>query len=271
MTAPRSATAVLAGAVGLGAAWVAAPTPAAARPVARDVAGGSGPGGVVITVVEWQGRRTVHASGPADPCHYTLEPGPPGFAPDPATVPPRPPDSYLAVLACDGVAVDLVWVGPHNTVDLGAEAERLARRWVGRVPVPEVAVRSSPPQRGLAGLATWLWLEGADRRDRRATLRAFGVPVHVRMPAGPVSWDFGDGAGHVGGAGRPGAPDVRHVFTRASVDRGGPYRITASYSLEPAYRIDGEAWVALPPIVVRAHLDHPVGEAQAVLGGGDAP
>jgi hypothetical protein len=257
---PRRA---LIAAIGLGPLLALGHPPAHA---ATEVDGGSGPAGVVITVVEWEGRRSVHLEGRTDQCHYTLESGPPGFSPEPGAVPDRPPDSFLAVLACDGTALGLIWVGPHNTVDLAATADALARRWVSTVPTPSVRVRTSPPGRGLTGVETWMWLDGAGPPSRRASLEAFGIPIDVVMVAGPVTWDFGDGTGLTAGPGQPDRPAVGHGYTRSSSEATGPYRLVARYELEPAYRVASGPWLALPPIVVDAERDYPVSEAQAILG-----
>jgi hypothetical protein len=170
------------------------------------------------------------------------------------------------VLACDGVAIDLIWVGPHNTVDLAAEADALARRWVATVPVPAVTIGTNPPESGLAGLETWMWLEGAERGDRHAALEAFGIPIDVVLRAGPVAWDFGDGTSRTAGAGRPDRPDMAHGYERSSGVAGTPFVIHADYELAPAYRVAHGPWVALPPIAVEARRRHPVAEAQALLG-----
>ena len=231
---------------------------------AGPVDGTSGQGGVTITIVQWEGQDQVHAQGGGvdDGCDYALDSGPPGFVPDLDTVGPRPADAHLAVLTCNGVAVDLVWVGPHNTVDLADAARAAAQRWVQTIPVPSPTIGSSPPDAGLVGLESWFWI--ADGPDGSITDRveAFGVGVDVRMVPSAVSWSFGDGHTAQGGAGQPwpARSDIRHAY-----QQGGTPAVRATQRLEPAYRVDGGAWLALPSIPLSATLDHRVREAQAIL------
>ena len=235
-------------------------------PVAHAAVDGiSGPGGVTITIVRWQGGDRVHAQGRGvdDRCDYGLALGPPGFVPDLSTVGPRPPDSTLAILTCDGEAVGLTWVGPHNTVDLGDAARAAAEAWVQQVPVPRPVIGVSPPDAGLVGVASWFWLDppAGPITDR---VEAFGVGVDVRIVPSPVTWAFGDGTTSTGGSGRPwpATSDIRHGYRQRGV-----MAVTATQRLEPAYRIDGTDWLALPSISVRAERAHRVREAQARLTG----
>jgi hypothetical protein len=231
---------------------------------AGSVTGDSGPGGVTITIVRWEGRDRVHAQGEGadDGCDYALAVGPPGFVPDLTTVGPRPPEAHLAVLTCNGAAVGLVWVGPHNTVDLAEAARAAAERWVQTIPVPSPRLGASPPDAGLVGLESWFWVEGGPTGPITDRVAAFGVAVDVRMVPSSVDWSFGDGTSTVAGSGRPWPhrSDVRHPY-----DAGGRATVTAVQHLEPAYRVAGSDWLALPPIPLTASRTHPVLEAQAVL------
>lgn len=238
-----------------------------ARPAAAgEVDGGSGPDGVTITIVRWEGQDQIHAQGGGvdDGCDYGLVVGPPGFVPDLDTVGPPPPDSHLAVLTCNGTAVDLVWVGPHNTVDLADAARAAAQRWVQTIPVPSPTIGASPPDAGLVGVESWFWIDDGPGGAITDRVEAFGVGVDVRMIPTSVSWSFGDGTSTSGGAGRawPTRSDVRHAY-----QRGGTLTVEAAQRLEPAYRVGDSDWLALPAIPLEAVLDHKVREAQAVLTG----
>jgi hypothetical protein len=238
---------------------------AAARPAAAgQVDGDSGQGGVTITIVRWDGQDRIHAQGAGadDGCDYGLAVGPPGFVPDLDTIGPRPPDSNLAVLTCNGTAVRLVWVGPHNTVDLADAARVAAQRWVETIPVPSPTVGASPPDAGLVGVESWFWINDGPGGPITDRVEAFGVGVDVRMVPSPVSWSFGDGTSTVGGAGHPWPTrsNIRHSY-----QHGGTLTVMAAQRLEPAYRVAGTDWLALPAFSLDATLGHRVHEAQALL------
>ena len=233
---------------------------------AGQVDGDSGPGGVTITIVQWEGQEMIHAqgAGASDGCTYGLEIGPPGFVPDLAATGPQPPDAHLAVLTCNGSAVDLIWVGPHNTVDLADEARLAAQRWTQTIPVPSPTVGASPRDAGLVGVESWFWVRDGPSGPILDRVEAFGVAVDVRMVPSPVTWSFGNGQSVSGGAGQawPARSEIRHSYRH-----GGYYAVEASQRLEPAYRIAGSTWLGLEPISVRARLRYQVVEAQAILTG----
>jgi hypothetical protein len=235
-----------------------------ARPVAAQVDGGSGADGVTITIVRWEGQDRVQAQGGAsdDGCDYGLVVGPPGFVPDLTTVGPRPPDAHLAVLTCNGAALGLVWVGPHNTVDLAEAARAAAQRWVETVPVPTPTLVTSPPDAGLVGVETWFWLDHAARDASTDRVEAYGFGVDVRMVPSAVTWAFGDGTTTSGGVGEawPRRSSIRHAYQRGDV-----VDVRATQRLEPGYRVAGSDWLALPPIPVEATTTHEVREVQALL------
>jgi hypothetical protein len=233
-----------------------------------DVHGAVDPSGVTITIVRWQGSDRVLATGSGgggDPtgCDWAVVPAPLGAWP-PADLPPWRPDSYLGLLTCDGVGVEVIWVGPHNTVDLEAEARRLVEAYVARVPVPDLDIHTSPPTTGLVGLESWFWATGWDGRAIVDRIDALGVGVDVRIDPTPIAWDFGDGHQVTGGLGEPSPArsSVRHGYTQ----HGRPV-IGVGVDLIPRYRIDGTDWIELPAIEVRATRPYRVVEAQAVVTG----
>ncbi len=256
---PLIAAALVAGLLG------AAPPAEAAE---DSVGGVVDPSGVTITIVRWQGSDRVHATGSAggpDPtgCDWAVIPAPLD-APPPADIGPWRPDAYLGLLTCDGVGVELRWVGPGDVVDLEAEARRLAEAYVARVPVPELTVHANPLPAGVVGLESWFWATGHDGRPIVDRIDALGIGVDVRIDPTPPTWDFGDGTVGSGGLGEayPARSSIRHGYTVH-----GTRTVAVGFDWSPRYRIDGTPWVELAPIPVRASRSYRVREAQAVITG----
>ncbi len=244
-------------------ALLLAATPAGAA--SDDVGAGVDPSGVTITIVRWQGNDRVYArgvDGGSDPtgCDWAVVPAPLGVWP-PGDIGPYRPDSHLALLTCNGVGVEVIWVGPHNTVDLEAEARRWVEEYVAHVPVPRIEVHANP-QPGLVGIESWLWASGYDGRPIDHQIAGLGVVVDVRIEPTAVTWTFGDGTSGAGGLGQawPARSAVRHTYTvHGTVDLG------AELELVPRYRIEGTDWQALPAIPVADRRRYRVREAQAVI------
>jgi len=248
---------------------VAAGALVAPATAAEDSVGGTvDTSGVTITIVRWQGSNRVHATGSGggdDPtgCDWSIVPAPLGALP-PADLPPFQADSWLGLLLCNGVGVEVIWVGPHNSVDLEVEARRLVEEYVARVPVPRIAVGANPRPTGLVGLESWFWATGYDRRPIVDRIDALGIGVDVRIDPTPVTWAFGDGATASGGLGTPwpARSPVRHAYRHH-----GTFTVTAHLDLVPRYRIDGTDWIELPTIPVEDDLGHRVRDAQAIIVG----
>jgi hypothetical protein len=235
----------------------------------EDPVGGTvDPSGVTITIVRWQGQDRVHATGSgggADPtgCDWALIRAPLG-TPPPADIGPWRPDAYLGLLTCDGVGVELRWVGPGDVVDLEVEARRLVEEYVARVPVPQLTVHANPLPTGLVGVESWFWATGYDGRRIVDRIDALGIGVDVRIDPTEPTWAFGDGGAASGGLGTPypARSPIRHGYTTH-----GTRPVTVAFDWTPRYRIDGTDWVPLPSIPVHAGLDYRVREAQAVITG----
>ena len=224
------------------------------------------PSGVTITIVRWQGRDRVHATaagGGSDPtgCDWAIIPAPLG-TPPPADIGPWRPDAYLGLLTCDGVGVELRWVGDGDVVDLEVEARRRVEEYVARVPVPRLTVHANPRPTGLVGLESWFWATGFDGRPIVDRIEALGYAVDVRIDPTEPAWSFGDGHSDAGGLGEayPARSSIRHGYTRH-----GTWAVDVSFDWSPRYRIAGTDWVDLPAIPVRSTLDYRVREAQAVV------
>jgi len=241
------------------------PGPAPAR-AQTGVGGTVDTTGVTITIVRWQDRDSVYATGAdggADPtgCDWAIVPAPLGTLPPPG-LPPWRPDSYLGLLTCDGVGVEVRWVGPDDVVDLAAEARRLVEQRVAHVAVPRISVHANPAPAGLVGVPSWFWIQGYDGRPILEEITALGVTVEVRIDPTAVRWAFGDGSRLEGGLGHPppGASEISHVF-----DRHGTRPATARLELVPHYRVAGAEWLALGGIPLEGELRYHVREVQAYL------
>ena len=229
---------------------------------------GTIPDAVRVIVIKAGGEHTVHsvsgAAGEHAGCHWTLT-----FVPDLDDVPygtsagPQPhPDARFALLLCDGVIVQPIWVAPDDIVDLDAAAGDEAQRYIEDVLVPGVRIGVNPAAKGLVGLDSWFWIEGFDGSIEAPPISAFGLTIDVRMSSGTITWDFGDGTVEPGDLGRPypEVSSVRHVHQDE-----GTFTIAAVIDLVPEYRVDGGAWLTLPTLQAVATTDHAVEERQAVV------
>jgi hypothetical protein len=224
---------------------------------------------VRVTVIRTGGQdivRTVSggSAGAQEGCVWSLvfapelEDAPYGISPG-----PKPhPDAQFALLLCNGEIVQPIWVSPDDIVDADALARENIERYVEDVLVPTVGIGVNPAARGLVGLDSWFWVEGFDGSATAPPITAFGVTIDVRLSAGSVTWDFGDGGVVSGDLGRPypAESSVRHVH-----QRDGTYTITATIELVPEYRIDGGPWSTLPNLEASASVDHDVEQRQAVI------
>jgi hypothetical protein len=183
-------------------------------------------------------------------------------------MPPRPGPEYGAYYVyCGADYVTSVWLPPTAfagaapVIDVRAIAEQLVRD----LPYPQATVRVSPEARGLTGLESWFWVDGY-RAPLRDAVDGLGLRVEVEAVPGSVRWDFGDDtpvrAGTLGLA-APRRSDVVHTYEQDS--RGATTTIRASIRLDVRYRVNGEPWEALDPVLRVGTRDYPVVESRAAL------
>jgi hypothetical protein len=191
------------------------------------------------------------------------------FVPDLADAPygtsagPMPdPAARFALLLCNGSVVRAIWVAPSDVIDLDAAARAEAERYVRDVLTPAVSIGVNPAAKGLAGLRSWFWIDGFAGSVTAPPISAFGLTIDVRMAAGGVRWDFGDGTIADGDLGRayPEESTVQHAHRSA-----GSYRITATIALVPEYRVNGGGWITLPNLMAVAATTHQVEQRQPVV------
>jgi hypothetical protein len=158
-----------------------------------------------------------------------------------------------------------------------------------RLPLLPGQIEASPARAGLAGAASWFWLDPAPQR-RVLSVSLAGEAVSV-VADPTVEWRFGDGASLDGGPGvryRPGAapPEaVTHLYQTRCLpgDQGHDPYVLAScrqdgYGVEAlvvwriSYQAAGPiaASGTLPTRTTTSDVAYPVGEARAFLvaGGG---
>lgn len=184
-------------------------------------------------------------------------------APYGTSVGPMPdPAARFALLLCNGEIVRAIWVSPSDIVDLDAAARAEAERYIREVLTPAVSIGVNPAAKGLAGLRSWFWIDGFAGSVTAPPISAFGLTIDVRLTAGSVTWDFGDGTVEAGDLGRPYPEEstVQHAHRRA-----GSYDITATIALVPEYRINGGTWITLPNLAAVATATHQVEQRQPVV------
>mgnify|MGYP000052916861 CR=1 FL=1 len=172
------------------------------------------------------------------------------------------PAARFALLLCNGEIVRAIWVSPSDIVDLDAAARAEAERYIREVLTPAVSIGVNPAAKGLAGLRSWFWIDGFAGSVTAPPISAFGLTIDVRLTAGSVTWDFGDGTVEAGDLGRPYPEEstVQHAHRSA-----GSYDITATIALVPEYRVNGGPWITLPNLTAVATTTHQVEQRQPVV------
>ena len=178
------------------------------------------------------------------------------------TAPGATVTSSLYALFCNGRLHSYIWVERSDVIDLDAAAAAEAQRYVEDVVRPVITIGANPDGRGLAGLASWFWIEGFTGSVTAPPISAYGLTVEVRMSSGSITWDFGDGAVEPGDLGHayPAESTVQHRHQSA-----GTYSVTATIDLRPEYRVDGGSWITLPALSTAATTTHVVEQRQAVI------
>lgn len=244
----------------------------------RDVVtswAGSGRRGVDYGIEQISSAGGHRASGRGIDCHYELQ-GIIGIHSDYWEQVPKT-TSVLAHRTCTNGPDDFVWVDPCDFVSLPRCPQRggraidpvvLARRVRDQLPTTAPVI-SSNPQRGLVGLKTWFWIEGA--AEVSDSLKAFSRRVDVKARPVKYVWEFGDGAEKTTSS--PGRPyprrsPVTHVYERSSAAYGRGYPVTVTVVLKVRWRVDGGGWRPLPSISRLGELRYFVAESQAVNSDG---
>jgi hypothetical protein len=136
-------------------------------------------------------------------------------------------------------------------------------------PPPPGTIRVNPTPTGLAGLATWFWLDPA---PVAVTTYETADGVDYRLVAQPMTanWNFGDGVRLAGGGFGTPYPEpstVQHVYTTES-EAGYPVTASVSYQLSWWWR-SGAAWLGPYPlgsqVATVAGTVYPVRQAQPEL------
>lgn len=130
------------------------------------------------------------------------------------------------------------------------------------LPLPGIGI--DPQVRGLTGLQTWLWYEGAQTVHLSLSLAGYSVTASVR--AVRFSWTSGDGGVYVVDlAGSEGSPAVRHIYQAKST-----YRVGLQVAWAGSYTVTGlgrHLRGPLGPVSVANSRRYPVVEVRSVLVG----
>jgi hypothetical protein len=128
------------------------------------------------------------------------------------------------------------------------------------IPPPGLGV--NPPNKGLTGLDTWLWYQGATQVGVSTGIGVWSITGTAYLTA--VHYETGDGATYDAGAGSPDAPAVRHVY-----ETKGSYQLTVTGRWEADVVLSGPglpgAAVPIGTAVLRSSYGYPVVEIRAVL------
>jgi hypothetical protein len=128
------------------------------------------------------------------------------------------------------------------------------------IPPPGLGV--NPPNKGLTGLDTWLWHQGATQVAVSASIGPWSVTGTAYLTA--VTYDTGDGASYNAGAGSTAEPAVRHIY-----ETKGTYQLTVTGHWEADVVLSGPglpgAAVPIGTAVLRSTYSYPVVEIRAVL------
>lgn len=187
------------------------------------------------------------------------------------------PTSVLGHRTCTDGTDDFIWVDACDFVTLEecpdptprVDPEVLAREARDHLPVPGIRI-SANPGRGLVGVRSWFWLEGAGQ-PLTGSLARFGVRVDVEARPVRFEWDFGDGTVKTTrspGQPYPQRPAVTHVYERSSAAYEQGYHVVVTTVFDVRWRTNRGRWRTLPGISRTSERFYPVAESQAVNSDG---
>jgi hypothetical protein len=243
--------------------------PAAALGRGPDVDAGTDPGGASVHVIERSidGGSSTGGHGADDGCarRYIATTElvykfPQARFDASFDLPPQPSAFHQAFdVYCGSTYIATVWAIPQAAAAvIGAE---LARELLARVEFPPARIAASP-RRGLTGLESWFWIDGAGGAPIVLSRSEFGISVDLEVRLAGVTWSFGDGTRLDAGLGRtfPARSDVTHTY-----ETRGRHTVTAAFRFTARYRVDGGAWVDLGPVPRTVTATYDVVEVRSLL------
>lgn len=184
-------------------------------------------------------------------------------------------DGAWYVLSCDGLVVDMVWLG-LRTGEPQPAGRALAERAWRFLPLPAPAARFNPSDPAVVNLPTWFWTEPSSTTGRSVQVGVPGFRVTVTATAVSTSWQPGDGSAAVecaepSRAYRQGLPDrlgCTHRYLRSSATAPGrTYAARATTRWRVRWTATDGSSGSLPDLRRSTAFQVPVGEVQAVVTG----
>ena len=146
----------------------------------------------------------------------------------------------------------------------------LAQKASSSQPWPNLALGVNPVT-GLAGLASWFWLGGANASMSDATASSGPLTVAVHASLIGATWDFGDGSrtdsGDLGQA-YPAGSDVQHVYQTDTYGLPSGYTISGLLRYVVTYSVNGGPWQQLGVKTKAYSRSYSVFQIQPVAVGG---
>ncbi len=121
-------------------------------------------------------------------------------------------------------------------------------------------ISTSPGNRGLVGLPTYVWINGV--AERTANANAAGLDLTITATPTRDRWDFGDGTVITGGPGQPGEQnsDVSHTYNQL-----GRYPISATVTWDVDFQASGAELGPTQTAQTTTSTVHPVAEVRGIL------
>jgi hypothetical protein len=138
---------------------------------------------------------------------------------------------------------------------------------LGRTPIPEPVIGRNPSGRGLTGLASWFWVDGAPETVA-VDLTLQGWKVSGSLEAGEWRWTVGDAEHTSAGPGSEAAPAVEHTF-----ERTGTVEVAVDVAWSGSYTVSGYGTSFTVPglaTTTSSSLDYEVIEVRSVVDASEA-